>query len=163
MSIGRVLNKEHFYRKIMQKVCTKSPDQLLHSRNSFKNEIFWKRLTLFFLSNPGPFNGQSYQKQKVSGTSAQALCRSWNKFRKIPVLVIYYLTKVWWCNVKQFLSYSKNHICKFMQVNSWHHKLFHFHLSFWIWKLWRGREKITKIWISREPKELFRWNKIHFS
>ena len=25
-------------------------------------------------------------------------------------------------NVKQFLSYSKIYICKFMQVNSWHHK-----------------------------------------
>ena len=71
--------------------------------------------------------------------------------------------QVWWCDVKQFLSYSKNYICKFMQVNSWHHKLFHFHLSFWIWKLWKGREKITKIWISQERKELFWWNKKHFS
>ena len=28
-----------------------------------------KKLTLFFLSNTDPFNGQSYQKQKRSGTS----------------------------------------------------------------------------------------------
>ena len=41
-------------------------------------------------------------------------------------------------------------------------KLFHFYLSFWIWKVWKGREKITKNWISREWKELFRWNKKHF-
>ena len=61
------------------------------------------------------------------------------------------------------MSYLKNYICKFEQVNSWHHKLFHFHLSFWIWKVWRGSEKITKNWISRERKELFRWNKKHFS
>ena len=27
-----------------------------------------KTLTLFFLSNPVPFDGQSYQKQKGSGT-----------------------------------------------------------------------------------------------
>ena len=27
-----------------------------------------------------------------------------------------------------------------MQVNSWHRKLFHFHLSFWIWKVWKGKE-----------------------
>ena len=60
------------------------------------------------------------------------------------------------------MSYSKNHICRFMQVNSWHHKLFHFHLSLWIWKVWKGREKITKNWISREQKELFRWNRKHF-
>ena len=60
--------------------------------------------------------------------------------------------QVWWCNIKRFLSYSKNYICKFMQANSWHHKLFHFHLSFWIWKKWKGRGKNTKIWISRERK-----------
>ena len=27
-----------------------------------------------------------------------------------------------------------------MQVNSWLHKLLHFHLSFLIWKAWKGRE-----------------------
>ena len=31
-----------------------------------------------------------------------------------------------------------------MQVNLWHHKLFHFHLSFCIGKVWKGREKIQK-------------------
>ena len=50
-----------------------------------------------------------------------------------------------------------------MQANSWHHKLFHFHSYFWIWKVWKGREKITKTRISRERKKLFRWNKKHFS
>ena len=30
------------------------------------------------------------------------------------------------------MSYFKNYICKFMQVDWWCHKLFHFHLSFWI-------------------------------
>ena len=52
-----------------------------------------KKLTLFFILNPIPFNGQSYQKQKGSGTSAQSLCRSRKKFRKIPLFVIYYLRK----------------------------------------------------------------------
>ena len=61
--------------------------------------------------------------------------------------------------MKLFLSYSKNYVCKFMKANIWHHKLFHFHLSFSVWKVWKGREKITKIWISPEQKELFRWNK----
>ena len=51
-----------------------------------------KKLTIFFLSNPVPFNGQSYQKQKGPGTSNQSLFRLQNKFRKIPLLVIYYLT-----------------------------------------------------------------------
>ena len=52
-----------------------------------------KKLTLFFLSNPVPFNGQSYQKQKGPGTSDQSLFRLQNKFRKISILVTYYLTK----------------------------------------------------------------------
>ena len=69
--------------------------------------------------------------------------------------------QVWWYNIKEFLSYSKNYICKFMQANSWHHKLFYFHLPFWIWKVWKGRETSTKNRIYREPKELFRWNKKH--
>ena len=121
-----------------------------------------KKVSLFFLSNPVPFNRQTYQKQKGSGTSHQSLFRPRNKCRK--VLIRYIISdQVWWCNLRQFLSYSKNYICKFMQVNSWHYKLFHCHLSFGIGKVWKGRENITKIWISWEWKELFRWNKKHFS
>ena len=52
-----------------------------------------KGVTLFFLSNPVPFNRQNYQKQKGPGTSDQLLFRLRNKFRKIPLLVMYYLTK----------------------------------------------------------------------
>ena len=52
-----------------------------------------KKLTLFFLLNPVPFNGQSYQKQKEPGTSDQLVFRLRNKFRKIPLLVIHYLNK----------------------------------------------------------------------
>ena len=50
-----------------------------------------KRLTFFL--NPVPLDGQNYQKQKGPGTSNQSLFRLQNKFRKIPVLVMYYLTK----------------------------------------------------------------------
>ena len=53
----------------------------------------FKKLTLFFLLNPVSFNGQSYQKQKGPETSDQSLFRLQNKFRKIPLLVMYYLTK----------------------------------------------------------------------
>ena len=52
-----------------------------------------KKLTLFFLSNLIPFNGQSCQKQKGPETSDQSLIRLENKFKKIPLLVIYYLIK----------------------------------------------------------------------
>ena len=52
-----------------------------------------KKVTFFFLLNPVPFNRQIYQKQKGPGTSDQSLFRLRNKFRKIPLLVMYYLTK----------------------------------------------------------------------
>ena len=52
-----------------------------------------KKVTSFVLSNPVSFNRQNCQKQKGSGTSEQWLFRLRNKFRKIPLLVIYYLMK----------------------------------------------------------------------
>ena len=61
-----------------------------------------KKSTLVVLLNPVPFNGQSYQKQKGSGTSNQSLFRLPNKLRKI-------LFRKKFDDVKQFLSYSKNY------------------------------------------------------
>ena len=52
----------------------------------------FKKLTLFYLSNPVPFNGQSYQKRGPEN-SDRLFFRLQNKFRKIPLLVIYNLTK----------------------------------------------------------------------
>ena len=52
-----------------------------------------KKATFFFLSNPVPFNRQIYQKQRGPGTSEQSLFGLLNKFRKIPLLVMYDLTK----------------------------------------------------------------------
>ena len=52
-----------------------------------------EKLTLFFLLNPVPVNRYNDQKPKGSGTSDQLLFRSQNKFRKIPLFIIYYLTK----------------------------------------------------------------------
>ena len=52
-----------------------------------------KKLTLLFLSNPVPFNEQSYKKQRGPGTSDQSLFRLQNKFRKIVLLAIYYVDK----------------------------------------------------------------------
>ena len=78
----------------------------------------FKKVTSFFLLNPVSFNRQNHQKQKGPGTSDQSLVRLRNKFRKIPLLVMYYLTKfddiIY---IKRFLHYSKNYICKFMQAN----------------------------------------------
>ena len=117
----------------------------------------------FIFSNPVHFNGQSCKKQKGLGTSNQLLFRLWNKVHKNFFISYILSVLVWWCNIKWLLSYSKNYSCKVMQASSWHHKLFHFHLFFWVWKVWKGRGKIRKIWVSWEQKELFRRNKKHFS
>ena len=53
-----------------------------------------KKVNFIFLLNPVPFNGQSHKKQKRPGTSDQFLLRLKNKFKKIHLLVIYYLTKL---------------------------------------------------------------------
>ena len=52
-----------------------------------------KNVDFIFLLKPVFFNGQNYQKQKGPGTIDQSLFRLRNKFRKIPLLVMYYLTK----------------------------------------------------------------------
>ena len=104
-----------------------------------------KKSTLVFLSNPVPFNGQNYQKQKGSDTSDQSLLRLRNKFKNISLFIIYYcLTKLDDGIKTSFWAIPKNYICKFMQVSWWHRKLLHFHLSFWNCKLWKGRKKTQK-------------------
>ena len=55
-------------------------------------EIF-KKVKFIFFSNPVTFNGQNCQKQKGPGTNDKLLFRLQNKFRKIPLLVMYYFTK----------------------------------------------------------------------
>ena len=52
-----------------------------------------KRVTLFFLLNPVSFNRQNRKNQKEPGTRDQSFFTLQNKFRKIPLLVVYYLTK----------------------------------------------------------------------
>ena len=56
----------------------------------------FKKLILFFLSNPVPFNGQSYQKHKGSRTSDRPVAfqvTKQNNFKNISLFVIHYLTK----------------------------------------------------------------------
>ena len=52
-----------------------------------------KKVKFIFFPKPVPFNRSSYQKQKGPGTTVQSLFKLQNKFKKIPLLVIYYLTK----------------------------------------------------------------------
>ena len=64
--------------------------QPLHARKGDYQKPL-KKLTLFFLSNPVPFNGQSYKKQKGLGTSDQSLFRLQNKFKK-KLVISYFLS-----------------------------------------------------------------------
>ena len=138
----------------------------MHARNSFENKIFWKRI----IKNP-----QKSQLCFFFQTQSLLMCKVIKNKRSLELVTIslqvmkqvqknsfisYILSdQVGWCNIKQLLSYFKSYICKFMPANSWHHKLFHFHSSFCVWKVWKVRGKITKIRIFWERKELCRWNK----
>ena len=71
-------------------------------------EVYQKsltKLTLFFLLNPLPFNGQGYEKQRGRGTSDRLLFRFQNRFRKIKFISDVLLDQVWWGNIKRFLNY----------------------------------------------------------
>ena len=67
-------------------ILVNNPKQPLHSRNYFENRYLERELSknlkkvhLFFLSNPVPFNRQNYQTTSRSSVA--------------PLLVMYYLTK----------------------------------------------------------------------
>ena len=71
-------------------ILVNNPKQPYFKRRLSKN---LKKLTSFFLSNPVPFYRQNNKKQKGPGSSDHLLFRLQNKFRRVPVLVMYYLTK----------------------------------------------------------------------
>ena len=119
-------------------ILVNNPKQSLHARNYFKSKIFWKRIILFFLSNPVPFNRQNYQKQRGPGTNDQSLFWLWNKFRKMPLLAMYYLTKFDDAIKSGFWVILK--IISANLIKSIYDKLFHLHLLFWIWKVWKGKK-----------------------
>ena len=88
----------------MKKSCRKKHQRLAPDPVLILLNCRQKNLSSPVLSNPVPFNGQSYQKQKGSG--AQSLFKSQNKFRKIPLFVIL-SNQVWWCNVNSFWVIAK--------------------------------------------------------
>ena len=52
-----------------------------------------KKITSFFLLNPVLFNGQNCKNQKEHGTGDQSFFMLQNRFSKISLLLVYYLTK----------------------------------------------------------------------
>ena len=113
-----------------------------------------KKLTLFFLSNPVPFKVQNYQKQKESGASDQSLFRLRNKFRKIPLSVMYYLNKfddVIYSGFWVFPKITSANLCKSIHdiIN-----LFHFICPFEFGKF-RNEEKRLQKFEYLENKKSF--------
>ena len=140
----------------------------MHTRNYFKIKIFWKRLSkslkkvnFVFSFKPSPFSWIKLSKTKGAWYYWPVALQVAKQVKKNVFISNILSDQVWWYNIKWFLSYSKNYICYFIEANSWHHKLFHFHLSFWIWKVWKRREKITKIWM-KKGKKLFKKHFSHF-
>ena len=127
---------------------------------------YFKNLTLFSLSYPVPFKGQSYQKQKWSGTSDQSLFRLQNKFWNIPLLVMYYLNKfddVIKSGCWVILKVASANLCKpIHDVINYSTSICPFESGMCGKEGGRGGGD-WRIWISRERKELFRWNVKHFS
>ena len=121
---------------------------------TFNAFCIWVSHNITVTCYPVFFNGESYQKQKGRGASAQPLFRLRNKFRKIP-LCLYLIWPSLMMQYKRLLSYFKNCISKFMQANSSHHKLFHFNFPFFIWKVWKGREKLQKYEYLENKKSFF--------
>ena len=68
--------------------------EILFKRRCFEGGLSksLKKVKHFFLLNPVPFDGQSYQKEKGSGTSDQLLFWLQNKFKNI-LFVMFYLIK----------------------------------------------------------------------
>ena len=96
--------------------------QTLHAGNSFENKKLWKiiikkplKSQLYFFFRTQSLFMDSYQKQKGSGTSDQSLFRLRNKFRKIPLFFIYYVTKfddVMWSSFWVIAKIASTNLCK---------------------------------------------------
>ena len=118
-----------------------------------------KNVALVLLSNLVPFNRQSYQKQKGSETSRSL---GYKTTSKIFLYLLYIIWPSLMMQCKIVFELFQNLHLQIYASQFMNHKLFHFHLSLWIWKVWKGRKKITKSWISRERNKFFNWNKKHF-
>ena len=128
----------------------------------FQNILFLKE----FLACNGCF-GLFTKIKKGSGTSFWCTFSAWFFHKNVPYLILYQWTK-FQCHTL-FLSQDikQNMLLTSYLDKWWHHKLLRFFLNHplkrWLTGKKRGEDKNTKIWISWDQKELFRWNKKHFS
>ena len=89
-------------------------------------------------------------------------------FHKNAAYLIFYLWAKFQChNLFFFSRYQTKCVIKFLfrqLMTSWTLRFIFDHpLKQWPTGRKRGKDRNTKIWISRERKQLFRWNKKNFS
>ena len=125
----------------------------------FQNILFLKE---FFACN-GCF-GLFTKIKKGSGTSFWCTFSAWIFHKNVPYLIVYQWTK-FECHIFFPSQDIKQNVLLTSYLNSWwrHRFIFDQPPGQWRTRGKRGEDRNTKISISREQKELFRWNKKHCS
>ena len=105
-----------------------------------------------------------YHIELSSATSILIIFTSaWGRFRKSKYLCLRYYQSEWWTVYRQFQTKCVIEFLFRQLMTSWTLRFIFDHpLKQWPTGRKRGKDRNTKNWISREWKELFRWNKKHF-
>ena len=115
-------------------ILVNNPKQPLHARNYFENRIFWKRRTQSLLMD-----------KVIKIKKGLELVTSCSLGYKTSTEKFLYLLCIIWQSLMMYYDavfelLQKLHLeiygSQFMT-----HKLFHFHLSFWIWNIWEKKQK----------------------
>ena len=128
----------------------------------FQNILFLKE----FIASNGCF-GLFTKIKKESGISLWCTFSAWFSDANVPYLILYQCKKFQCHTFFSFTTYQTKCVIKFLfrQLMTLQSLRFIFDQPLKQWltgrKWWEDGN--TKNWISREQKELFRWNKKHFS
>ena len=157
----------------MKKSCRKcapkpnNPKQLLHVRNSVENKIFWNRIIkkfqksyiilLLFLTQ-----FLLMEKTNKNKKGLELVTRHSSSYKTNSGKFLYQLHIIWPVLMMKYkvvfeLS-QKLHLQIYASsqwANSWHHKLFHIYLSFWIWKVRKGRKTFQKFEYLENEKSFY--------
>ena len=105
--------------------------------------------------------------KKGSGTRVWCPFSAWFLHKNVPYLILYQWPKFQHDKFFPSQDIKQNVLLSSYLDSWWHHKLLRFildqALKQWLTGRKRGEDGNTKIWISRERKEFFRWNKKHIS
>ena len=128
----------------------------------FQNILFLKE---FIACNV--YFGLFSEIKKESGTSFWCIFFAWFFHKNVPYLMLYHWTKFQCLPLFPSQDMKQNMILSSYLDSCWCHRLLRFFLD-QLLKQWLtgrkwGEDENTKIWISWDGKELFRWNKKHFS